>query len=399
MLRSIGPWLVLVCSLANGLPAAETESAVETASAAETASAVETASAAAVLQPFVERHELAGAVVLVADKNGVLAVESVGFADIAAGKPMQEDAVFWIASQTKPMTAVALMMLVEEGKVSLDDPVSKYLPEFRDQLVVAFKDPGLQLLRRPVHPITLREVLCHMSGLPHKTPIQEPTLDGLSLAAAVRSAAMMALQTEPGTAYLYSNAGINTAARVVEVVSGMSFEDFLQRRLLDPLGMKDTTFWPDESQCRRIPLSYRPDAAKTGLAPFPIQQLQAPFSDRTHRFAMPAGGLFSTARDTARFCRMMLNDGEMEGRRILSAASVREVSRRQTPESVKDSYGLGFAVGPDWFGHGGAHATLMEIRPADGLVLVWLVQHGGHPGEGGKAVGVFRDWARNRFAR
>ena len=89
----------------------------------------------------------------------------------------------------------------------------------------------------------------------------------------------------------------------------------------------------------------------------------------------------------------------MEGRRILSAASVREVSRRQTPESVKDSYGLGFAVGPDWFGHGGAHATLMEIRPADGLVLVWLVQHGGHPGEGGKAVGVFRDWARNRFAR
>ncbi|NDC64068.1 MAG: class A beta-lactamase-related serine hydrolase [Planctomycetia bacterium] len=356
-------------------------------------------SAASVLQPFVDRHELAGAVVLVADAKGVLDAESVGFADIAAGRPMHEDTMFWIASQTKPMTAVALMMLVEEGKVSLDDPVEKHLPEFRDQMVTAFKDDGLLLLRRPVHPITIREVLCHMSGLPHKTLIQEPTLDGLPLQTTVRGAAMVPLQTQPGTAYLYSNAGISTAARVVEVVSGMPFEDFLQRRLLDPLGMKDTTFWPDEEQERRLAVSYKPDQANNGLEPFAIRQLRQPYGDRVHRFAMPSGGLFSSARDTARFCRMMLRDGELDGRRIISAASVREMTRRQTPETVKEAYGLGFALGPDWFGHGGANATLMEIRPADGLVLVWLVQHGGHPGEGGKAVGVFKDWARSRFAR
>ncbi len=400
-LLPISRCLVITTVLGCLASAAGTDSAPAAAPETAVASARHAAapSAASLLKPFVDRHELAGAVVLVADAKGVLAVESVGFADIAAGRPMREDTMFWIASQTKPMTAVALMMLVDEGKVALDDPVEKHLPEFRNQMVTAFKDDGLVLLRRPVHPITIREVLCHMSGLPFKTAVQEPTLDRVPLETVVRAAAMSPLQSEPGTAYCYSNAGISTAARVIEAVAGMPFEDFLQQRLLDPLGMKDTTFWPDEEQVRRLALSYRPDGPKTGLEPYTIQLLRQPYGDRAHRCAMPSGGLFSTAHDTARFCRMLLNDGTLDGRRILSAASVREVTRRQTPESVKDVYGLCFAIGPDWFGHGGALGTLMEIRPADGLVLVWLVQHGGHPGEGGKAVVVFRDWARSRFAR
>lgn len=355
--------------------------------------------ASALLQPFVDRHELAGAVMLVADKDDVLAVETVGFADIADGRAMTPDTMFWIASQTKPMTAVALMMLVEEGTIALDDPIEKHLPEFRGQMCVAWKDEGLQLLRKPAHPVTLRVLLSHLSGLPYKTPVQEPTLDQLPLVTVVRAAAMTTLLTEPGTAYLYSNAGINTAARVIEVATGMPYERFVQERLFDPLGMSDTTFWPDDEQCRRLAASYRPDAAGTGLVEFPIQQLLYPLGDRTRRHANPSGGLFSTARDTARFCRMILNEGALDGRRYLKPESVRELTRRQTPERLKESYGLGFAVGPDWHGHGGAHATLMEIRPADGLVLVWLVQHGGFPGEGAKAVAVFRDWARRRFAR
>jgi CubicO group peptidase (beta-lactamase class C family) len=355
------------------------------------------ASVTALLQPFVEKHELAGAVALVADKDKVLCVEAVGFADIAKKKAMKIDSMFWIASQSKAMTATAVMMLVDEGKISLDDPVEKYLPEFRGQMVVVEKDADHTLLRKPTHPITVREVLSHMSGLPFQSAIETPTLDGLPLAAAVRSYAMTPLQTEPNTHYAYSNAGINTAARVLEVVSGIPYEDFMQKRLFAPLGMTDTTFWPTQEQVQRIAKSYRPDDAKSNLVEIPIGQLIYPLTGRVHRFPMPAGGLFSTAQDTARFCQMLLNGGQLEGRRYLSDAAFKELTRRQTPQSVKDSYGFGLAVGNDWFGHGGAFATNMEIRPAKGLVLIWMVQHAGFPGEGGNAQNVFRHWSLEHF--
>lgn len=353
----------------------------------------------AILKPFVDKHELAGAVALVADKNKVLSVESVGFADIGAEKAMKADSVFWIASQSKPMTAVAVMILVDEGKISLDDPIEKYLPEFRGQMFVAEKDNEHVVLRKPKHPITVRETLNHTSGMPFKSAIEEPTLDGLSLASAVRSYAMTPLLSEPGTVYRYSNAGINTAARLIEVVAKVKYEDFMQQRLFDPLGMKDTTFWPNEAQSLRVAKSYRPDASKTNLAEFPVSQLIYPLSDRVHRFPMPAGGLFSTAVDTSLFCRMLLNNGELDGKRYLSEVAVKELSKRQTPALVKESYGLGFSVNPDSYGHGGAHATNMEIRSSKGLVLVWMVQHGGFPGEGGKAQAAFRTWALDKFGK
>jgi CubicO group peptidase (beta-lactamase class C family) len=357
------------------------------------------ATSSSLLKPFVDKHELAGAVALVADKNKVLSVEAVGFADIAAGKVMRQDNIFWIASQTKPMTAVAVMMIVDEGKISLDDPIEKYLPEFRGQMVVAEKDNEHIVLRKPKHPITVRETLNHTSGLPFKSAIEEPTLDGLSLSSAVRSYAMTPLLSEPGTVYRYSNAGINTAARIIEVVAKVRYEDFMQQKLFDPLGMKDTTFWPNEAQSLRVAKSYRPDASKTNLAEFPISQLIHPLSDRVHRFPMPAGGLFSTAIDTSLFCRMLLNNGELDGKRYLSENAIRELSKRQTPPAIKESYGLGFSVSPDSYGHGGAQATNMEIRSGKGLVLVWMVQHGGFPGEGAKAQGAFKNWALDKFGK
>ena len=356
-------------------------------------------SLSAILKPFVDKHELAGAVALVADKNKVLLVEAVGFSDIAAGKVMKQDNIFWIASQTKPMTAVAVMMLVDDGKISLDDLIEKYLPEFRGQMVVAEKDNERIVLRKPKHPITVRETLNHTSGLPFKSAIEEPTLDGLSLSSAVRSYAMTPLLSEPGTVYRYSNAGINTAARLIEVVGKVKYEDFMQQKLFDPLGMKDTTFWPNEAQSLRVAKSYRPDASKTNLAEFPISQLIHPLSDRVHRFPMPAGGLFSTAIDTSLFCRMLLNNGELDGKRYLSENAMRELSKRQTPPAMKESYGLGFSVSPDSYGHGGAQATNMEIRSGKGLVLVWMVQHGGFPGEGSKAQGAFKSWALDKFGK
>ncbi len=157
------------------------------------------------------------------------------------------------------------MMLVDEGKLNLNDPVEKYLPEFRGQWLIAEQDRAHQKLTPPAHPITVREILSHTSGLPFSSPMENPTLDGLPLQTAVRSYAMSPLQYEPGTKYQYANAGINTAGRIIEVLSGMPYEQFLQTRLFDPLGMKDTTFWPTKAQLPRLAKSYKPNGDKTDL--------------------------------------------------------------------------------------------------------------------------------------
>lgn len=345
-------------------------------------------SLAAAVVPFVEKQSLAGAVMLVSDKQRDLAIETAGFADIANRKPMRADTLFWIASQSKPITAAALMILVDEGKVRLDDPVEKFLPEFKGQMVVAEKDKDRILLKSPARQATVRDCLNHTSGMPFKSALEEPTLDALSLATGVRGHALTPLEAEPGSRYRYSNAGINTAGRIVEVVSGMPFEVFLDKRLLRPLGMTDTTFWPAEARVARLALSYRPDAAKTGLQATPIIQLRYPLSDKS-RGAMPAGGLFATAADCSRFCRMILNGGVHEGGRILSEESVKALTTRQTPSSMQESYGLGFAVGPDTAGHGGAHATSMNINFKTGRITVWMVQHAGFPADGAQARGAF----------
>lgn len=345
---------------------------------------------AGVLQPYVEKRALAGAVALVASSNRTLAIATAGWAEVAKKRPMREDTVFWIASQTKGMTAAAVMMLVDEGKIGLDDPVQKYLPEFNDLWVAAESDPQHMLLKRPARPVTIRMLLSHTSGMPFKSRAEEPTLDALPLRDAVRSYAMTPLLSEPGTKYLYSNTGINTAARVLEIVSGMSYEDFMQKRLFDPLGMDDTTFWPSERQVRRLATSYRPNAAKDGLEAFPISQLTYPLSDRTRRYPMPAGGLFSTAADVASFCQMLFNRGVFKGRRLLSEEAVRAMTTKQTGDQVQNSYGLGLSCGEGWAGHGGAHATDMSIDWKLGLITVWMVQHAGYPFDGGKAKDDFK---------
>lgn len=343
----------------------------------------------AALQPFVDRHALAGAVALVADKDKVLSTSTVGFADIATQKAMPPDAIFWIASQSKPITAAALMMLVDEGKVNVEDPVEKYLPEFRGQMVIAEQDENHVLLKKPSHSIKVREVLSHTAGLRFSSPMEQPTLDGLPLRDAVRSHALLPLQWEPGTKYQYSNAGINTAGRIIEVVSGMPYEDFLRTRLFEPLGMKDTTFWPNDVQVARIAKSYKPNAAKDDLVEIKVDQLQYPLTDHVHRFPMPAGGLFSTAQDVTRFCQMILSGGEFEGRRYLSAAAIKQMTNKQTPDEVKDGYGFGWSTGGPTFGHGGAYATNMNIDVARGIVTVWMVQHAGFPFDGGQSHGAF----------
>jgi CubicO group peptidase (beta-lactamase class C family) len=339
------------------------------------------------LQPFVESHALAGAVTLVASKDKVLSLEAVGWADIAAKKPMKTDALFWIASMSKPMTTTALMMLVDEGKVNVDDPVEKYLPEFKGQMVVAEKDDSHALLKKPAHPITVRNVLSHTSGLTPRSPL-ETQIDTLGLRENVWGYPMLPLKFEPGSKYEYSNAGINTAGRIIEVVSGMPYEKFMAERLFQPLGMKDTTFWPNTKQLTRLAKSYKPNQAKDGLEETTINQLTYPLTN-PRRGPCPAGGLFSTAKDCAIFCQMILNRGVHAGKRYLSEAAIDQMTCKQTGSLLKGGgYGFGWqtqrkAYGsndpdtPGWFGHGGAYNTNMQIDPQHRLITIFMVQHAG----------------------
>ena len=323
------------------------------------------------LQPFVDRGILAGAVMLVATVDKVLGLESVGFSDLAAKKKMSTNAVFWIASMTKPMTCTALMMLVDEGKVNVDDPVEKYLPEFKGQMFIAEKDEDHVLLKKPQHPILVREILSHTSGLPFTSAIEMPMLDQILLKDAAKSYAMTPLLFEPGTQFNYSNAGTNTAGRIIEAVTGMAYEDFMDQRLLVPLGMKETTFWPGKKLASRIAKVYRSSADKSGIEETLFPKLPFPLDDRRRR-PMPAGGLFSTATDVVKFCQMFLNGGTYDGRHYLSKTSVAEMTRKQTGDKVEKNYGFGWDTG-ETFHHGGAFKTHMRIDPRRGLISVFLV--------------------------
>jgi CubicO group peptidase (beta-lactamase class C family) len=326
------------------------------------------------VQPFVDKGIIAGAVLLAATKDRVLALDTVGYSDLATKQPMAPDSLFWIASMTKPMTATALMMLVDEGKVNVDDPVEKYLPEFKGQMFVAEQDEEHVLLKKPRHPILVREVLNHTGGLLFSLPVEAPTYDQLPLRTSIRAYASAPLVGEPGAGYRYSNAGTNTAGRIIEVVSGLAYEDFMDQRLFHPLGMDDTTFWPSEKQLSRLAGVYRSKDDKSGLEETRINQLSYPLND-PRRKPMPAGGLFSTASDVARFCRMILNGGSYDGRRYLSEAAIREMTRKQTGDSIETAYGYGWQVEGETFGHGGACKTRMTINPMLGLVTVFLIHH------------------------
>lgn len=330
----------------------------------------------AALDPFMTDGAVAGAVVQVADKDRMRGQAEVGFADTDAQIPMRADTLFWIASQTKPITGTALMLLVDEGKIALDDAAAKYLPEFGDLWVIKEQTETSRTLTRPARAVTVRDLLCHTSGLPFRSLLEEPYLDGLPLTAATRSYALTPLGTQPGTAFEYSNAGINAAGRIIEVVSGLPYEEFLQTRLLEPLGMDDTTFFPTAAQVERLAKAYRPNAEGSGYEETQIAQLRYPL-DGPGRYPMPAGGLFSTAGDLARFLQMVLNGGRHDGERLLSKDAVAQMTRKQTPPEVANGYGLGWGIGDGSFGHDGAYASGMTVYPSAGLATVYLVQHAG----------------------
>lgn len=359
---------------------------------------------APVLQSFVDKRIAPGVVALVANKDGVLALDKAGYATLANKTPIRDDAVFWIASMSKSLTGTALLMLVEQGQVSLDDPVEKYLPEFKGQTITGNdQTPAYP----PRHPITVREIMSHTSGL---VLASEKTLKHTQvLKDDVREYAQRPLRQEPGTKYEYNNCGINTGGRIIEVVSGLSYAEFMQQRLFDPLGMLDTTCWPNAEQADRLAHTARLTEDKQDLVEIEQDKNVTPeaiakFSggvpvpkavtrdmgfgiafDYGKRYAMPAGGYFSTAHDLGRFCRMLLRGGELDGKRYLSENSVRVMSTPQLGDvklSAQESYGIGWSVkltdeeglSAGSFGHRGARRTAMWVDPQNGLAMVLLVE-------------------------
>ena len=354
---------------------------VQAQAAAEPPDAIHSA-----LQPLIDNHTVAGAVTLVATRDRILYKQAAGYRDLAAKAAMPVNAMFWIASTSKPMTVTAFMVLVDEGKVSVDDPVEKYLPEFHGQMVKAAIDGKPQVaagsqappqLVAASHPILIREILSHTSGLPFKSSAQPGALDTLPLKDAVHSFAAEPLIFQPGTSYSYSNEGINTAARIIEVVSGMPYEQFMQQRLFDPLGMTDTTFWPDDEQIARLAETYKLDPTTKDLMRVPVSQLTYPLNDRQHRFPMPAGGLFSTAVDVSKFCQMILNGGTLNGKRYISPASLHAMTSVENGGLGKLNYGFGWSISKNGFGHGGANKNAMDIDTTTGRIFIFMVQQDG----------------------
>lgn len=335
------------------------------------------------LAPFVGSNVISGAVTLVATRDEVVALHAQGHSDLGTKRPMKTDDLFWIASMTKPMTAVAVLMLQDEGKLSVEDPVEKYLPEFKNQWLTSERSAtglGLVKLTRPVR---IRDLLTHTSGL---GDLPAPRGD-CSLAELVMAYSQQPLKFAPGSKWEYCNSGINTLGRIVEAVSGKPFATFLQQRLFDPLNMDDTTFWPSRWQLKRVAKPYQ-TGPSGALIEGSIFFLQGPLPDRT-RTAFPAGGLFSTAPDVARFYQMMLNGGTWRGKRLLSLASVTELTRTQTGDLRTGfvegmSFGYGFAVvkepaakttrmmSPGTFGHGGAYGTQSWADPKRDLIVVLM---------------------------
>jgi len=331
------------------------------------------------LQPFVERQEIAGAVTLVAAPDRILHLGCLGQADLAAGRPARPETIYWIASMTKPVTAVALLMLQDEGRLKVDDPVAKYVPE-----LAGLKTPS----GKPAN-LTLKDLLTHTSGLVEAT--RDELHAARTLADLIPAFAAKPLQFEPRTRWQYSQSGINTLGRIIEIVSGQSLPDFFKTRLFDPLGMTDTAFYLNEEQLARLAKPYKHENGALKAVEF------WPDVDPARRDHFPAanGGLYSTAPDYARFCRMLLNHGALDGRCYLKPETVALLSSVHSGSLktgftdgngwglgvcvVREPQGVTAALSPGSFGHGGAFGTQAWIDPVKRRAYILMVQRSNFP--------------------
>jgi CubicO group peptidase (beta-lactamase class C family) len=343
---------------------------------------------------FIADKTVAGSVTLIAHGDKIVEFDALGMADIEAARPMQKDSIFQIMSMTKPVTAIGIMMLAEQGKLALRDPVEQYLPEFRGQQVTSNIGPDSTRLRMPDHPITIRDLLTHTAGVQDFAPAaihDYPQLMNVSLADVVRHLAKQPLLFQPGTQWSYSSPGIEILGRIIEVCSGQKYEDFIQQNILQPLAMKDTFFYPPADKIARIAMVYVQKDGKLVRASGSILAGDPSKYRQGAVFPAPGWGLYSTAEDLLHLYRMMLNNGVYNGHRYLSPFSVRLMTEAHTTAIHPvgwmrgADYGLAWEVVTDplgelaghskgTYGHGGAFGTQGWIDPTNGLISILLIQ-------------------------
>ena len=346
------------------------------------------------MKAFVDQKRIAGAVTLIA-RHGVIAeFDAVGMQDMEAGKPMAKDSIFQIMSMTKPFVGVAIMMLVDEGKVVISDPVEKYLPEFRGQMMADVKD-GVKTIRKPARPITVRDCMTHTSGLSYGPFPGFAELNqkmDKTLAEAMLIYSQQPLEFEPGSKWQYSNVGIAVLGRIIEVSAGMPFEGFIDSRIFQPLGMKDSHFFlPMEKQSRLAPV-YRLVDGKLAKADGTILGGDPMQFRKGAKYPAPEWGMYTTASDLLQFYQMMLNGGKSGTRQLLSRASVDMMTSAHTSD-LRSGHMPGTAFGLTWevvrpeglgeihllsagtFGHGGAFNTHGWIDKKKDMVGIFLIQN------------------------
>ncbi len=358
------------------------------------------------IKPLIQKHisaeDLSGAVTLVARRGKVVHFEALGQADMEAGKPMQTGTLFRMASMTKPMTAVSILMLMEEGKLLLSDPVSKYISEYKSPKVAVWHLPnnprGAGAMLVPANrEITIKDLLTHTSGLangfegPAGDYVRKANLPrGGSLDEQVRRLAALPLNFQPGSQWEYSpGTGFDTLGRIIEIQSGMNLAQFFKARIFDPLGMKDSFFDIPDARRQDVVVSYT--KSPDGLKPQPLP------AARTEEYYSGSGGVTSNAQDYLQFCQMLLNGGQLNGTRLLGRKTVELMASDATPgldlrnylngEQVLQGYGFGLGVRvrrnngengwlgtPGDFGWAGAMGTYFWIDPKEQLIGIILIQ-------------------------
>lgn len=337
--------------------------------------------AAASIEQLIAKHEVCGAVVMVSYCGSPVLHEAFGFRDVHGKTPMQKDTLFRMASNTKAITAAAVLTLVDEGKVGLDDPISKWFPTW---------------VAGEAEKITVRQLLTHSSGLRISSLFMQPLMkksekhpDAPSLVLECARFGKVGPKEEPGTTYSYSNPGYNTLAGLVEVVTGTSFEQYCTERFYKPLGMVDTNNHESRADLDRMSVVVRGRSKARWNARWNARW--SPGDRATMPFVRGSGGLISTATDYEKFCRMVLIGGSVGAKRLLSTELVNEATKNQIPHIEGGRYGFGWRIDPDGaFSHGGSDGTFIWCDPARDLVGMVLTQT-----QGSKALAP----ARKRFRK
>ena len=342
-----------------------------------------------VLQPYVDSGQLPGAISIFY-KDGVQETCCIGYADVAAGRRISLKNSYMQCSQTKGFCGVTIAKLVEEGKLSLDDPVSKYLPEFKELWVRVDKNDSVWTMQKARNVLTVRMVMNHTGGFPFEISAKRQDVrgGGWSGGAPIRQVASIAaadpLRFEPGTAIRYSNTGIDIGAAIVETITGMKWEEYLKKEVLDPLGMKSTWFWPTDKQIRNKIELYQYNENAPAEWREEMGNQQRPYND-SHVFASAGAGLWTTAEDQLKFYKMLMNLGVGDnGVRILKEETVKNLLAVSTRPADMEGYSLGLTAPKvdsedAWFGHGGAWGTQCSVNWHKKQLRMWVVQRAGGP--------------------